>query len=594
MYLHAQATNIKKGMKSKMRKHKKLNKLKISIIIFLIVIAITISAFGRYIYNGLRDAYLTAKQFYFTSDILKVNGAKYEYDNCGGLDVYPIEFELYSYINKLTKLDYDLNYKITCESLKPDKITCSVGTEDGGTSAEGTIYVSQNNTEKVTIFVKPIAPISQDETVKLKITATTEEPYKKSLSCEISLKTSSHNITFSIDDVKNRDYAILKLVNGNGTTTLTNLKFDPNKIRIDSNDEICQEMTVKNTTTIDGKEYITELEFNLPRESAKNIKFYKVDKSQNYVYPKGTSKNEIIVNGVNVIDSLENRMVVANSGSGTSNYLTSTIVREKIEKIEFELGKTEPPGIISSFDASEKQNKSIMGYYTDTDSNGLYELIFLSEESIAPNINGQYLFQSLTNVKEIIFNNFTTEGVTSMKYMFNNSRILTNLDLSTWDTSQVTDMSYMFSSCSGLTNLDVSKFDTSQVTNMQWMFASCRGLTELNISGFNTKKVTNMDWMFSSCGGLIKLNISGFDTSQVTNMNSMFYLCNRLTTIYVSEYDEVTGTGWTTSAVTNSNIMFGGCIKLVGQNGTTYNSAYEDATYARIDKPGNPGYFTSK
>ena len=469
-----------------------------------------------------------------------------------------------------------------------------------------------------------------------------------------------------------------------------------------------------------------------------------------------------------------NRLVLAQNVGSTGNYLGSTITKDKIETIKFENGTTMEA--ISSFDASENQDGSVMGYYTDTDNNGLYELTFLSEDTIAPNKNGQYLFQNLTNVKEITFNNFTTYGVTNMSYMFyrcskltelnvsqfDTSKVtnvsymfyycsgLTELDVSTWntnqvtnmevmfyycsglteldvssfdtsqvtgmdymfyycsglteldvsgfDTSQVTNMQSMFDSCSGLTGLDVSEFDTSKVTDMSYMFNSCSGLTSLDVTGFNTSKVTSMSsmfsncsgltsldvssfdtsqvtvmsWMFRKCSGLIEIDVSSFDTSQVTNMSymfiecsglteldlssfdtsqvtdmswmfnycsklteldlssfdtrqltdmgsmftwckkltkldlsgfntsqvtdmgSMFYGCSELTTIYVSEYDATTGTGWTTSAVTSSSSMFSGCIKLVGQNGTAYNSAHIDAEYARIDRTGEPGYLSLK
>jgi len=40
--------------------------------------------------------------------------------------------------------------------------------------------------------------------------------------------------------------------------------------------------------------------------------------------------------------------------------------------------------------------------------------------------------------------------------------------------------------------------------------------------------------------------------------------------------------------------MFLECEKIVGGNGTTYNAEHIDATYARIDTDGAPGYFTKK
>ena len=100
----------------------KFNKLKVIILVILIVLAFTISVFGRYIYNSVREAYFLAEQFYFTSDILTVNGSNYTYTNWGGASVYKIEFELQSYTNELAKLDYDLGYTVTCSTSDTDKI----------------------------------------------------------------------------------------------------------------------------------------------------------------------------------------------------------------------------------------------------------------------------------------------------------------------------------------------------------------------------------------------------------------------------------------------------------------------------------------
>lgn len=102
----------------------------------------------------------------------------------------------------------------------------------------------------------------------------------------------------------------------------------------------------------------------------------------------------------------------------------------------------------------------------------------------------------------------------------------------------------------------------------------------------------DMSFMFWSCSRLTSLDVSKFDTSQVTNMRSMFGSCSSLRSIYVSEYNETTGKGWTTKNVTNSNRMFYNAENLVGGNGTKFNSSNIDATYARIDKEGEPGYLT--
>ena len=108
---------------SKSNKNRKLNKVKIGIVIFLIVLAISCAVFGRYVYNGVREAYFTSKAFYFTSDLLTLDNATYQYDNWGGVDAYELNFDLYSYANSLLRSEYDLSYNLVCETPDTDKVT---------------------------------------------------------------------------------------------------------------------------------------------------------------------------------------------------------------------------------------------------------------------------------------------------------------------------------------------------------------------------------------------------------------------------------------------------------------------------------------
>ena len=177
--------------------------------------------------------------------------------------------------------------------------------------------------------------------------------------------------------------------------------------------------------------------------------------------------------------------------------------------------------------------------------------------------------------------------VTDMGFMFSGCSNLTTLDVSGFDTSNVTNMSKMFGGCSSLTELEVSNFDTSNVTSMFSMFYGCSSLTTLDISDWITSNVTNMSYMFNGCSNLTTLDVSGIDTRNVTNMNYMLYDCSNLTTIYASD-------NFVTNQVEDSTNMFGRCSKLIGGNGTTYNSSHKNKEYARIDTEETPGYFTSK
>ena len=159
-------------------------------------------------------------------------------------------------------------------------------------------------------------------------------------------------------------------------------------------------------------------------------------------------------------------------------------------------------------------------------------------------------------------------------------------DIGNLNTANVEDMYNMFASCSSLTTLDLHTFNTAKVTNMSMMFYLCSGLTSLRVSSWNTANVTNMNQMFDGCSALALLNLSSWNTTKVTSMTSMFQGCSDLVTIYV-------GSGWNTDAVTTSDLMFYGCSNIKGSDGTTYDSANLDKTYARIgDGDENKGYMS--
>lgn len=197
------------------------------------------------------------------------------------------------------------------------------------------------------------------------------------------------------------------------------------------------------------------------------------------------------------------------------------------------------------------------------------------------------MFAICSDLVSLDVSNFDTGNVTEMSSMFDGCSSLTRLDVTNFKTDNVINMSYMFWACSGLTKLDVTNFKTDNVTSMSRMFDSCSGLTALDVSKFNTDNVTGMYAMFHGCSDLTSLDLSSFKTNHVTEMSSMFKGCSGLTAIYA-------GSGWSTKNVMNDwgRDMFDGCVSIIGGNGTTYDAEHTDYTYARIDKDGEPGYFT--
>ena len=229
---------------------------------------------------------------------------------------------------------------------------------------------------------------------------------------------------------------------------------------------------------------------------------------------------------------------------------------------------------LSSFDTSNVTNMNYTFY------NSQATLIDLSSFNTSNFTNMSRMFFN-SQATTLDLSSFDTSKVTDMSSMFNISKA-TTLDLSSFDTSKVTDMNSMFSG-SKATRLDLSSFDTSNVTNMNGMFQSSQATT-LDLSSFNTSNVTDMGYMFLRSQATT-LDLSSFNTAKVTEMYGMFD-DSKVKTIYASN-------NFITDNVTSTD-MFLGVTNLVGGNGTKYNRLHVDKTYARIDKPGTPGYFTSK
>ena len=217
-----------------------------------------------------------------------------------------------------------------------------------------------------------------------------------------------------------------------------------------------------------------------------------------FKYKNNIPENTVLKSYLNFKMSAPNRMVMADGGDASTNYLTGTVTKDKIESVKFEMGK-EPTGvnIISKFDASEKQDGSIIGYYTDKDNNGLYELTFMSEEVIYANEDAQGLFGNLNNVKEFKFYNFSTFKVKKFNYMFYECFLVTDLDISSFDTKNVTDMESMFSNCSNLKIIYVKELDgsgnagwsTASIKNSNDMFLECEKIVGGNGTTYNAEHI---------------------------------------------------------------------------------------------------------
>ncbi len=276
---------------------KKLNKVKV-IIFFILPLLVTVSVFGRYVYNTLKEKYVTSKAFYFTSNLLQTNNPKYNYASWGGGSITQFTVELYSYENELLKMEYDLNYTLTCESLS-DKVTCSIDSNSasGPKEINGVIPAVLNDTASNkmvhVIYVIPNTDLELGEKVSVKVTAVTNDVYEKSISAEFSFTITAQESEYEIEDSIGSKYATLLIRNTTNSNSDVILQFDPKVISLDMNDDIYINRISVETVPINGSPFINSIRFNLQAESSRRIKFYKKDSNKNYTYPNGNAKSII-------------------------------------------------------------------------------------------------------------------------------------------------------------------------------------------------------------------------------------------------------------------------------------------------------------
>ena len=313
----------------------------------------------------------------------------------------------------------------------------------------------------------------------------------------------------------------------------------------------------------------------------------------------------------------------------TTNFLNTTIERDKVESIEFINSNVVPEEVIGSFDVSETQNGSVMLWYEQGSSADLYKITIGQNGGVKAPIHADFLFAILQNLSNVI-GELKTNDTKTMSSMFestgyNYNIINFNLDLSSWDTSNVTDMSGMFTdtgstaenwnigdisswdtsnvidmsnmftsagyNATGL-NLDLSGWNTSKVTDMSGMFSSFgSSLTTFNlgnIGSWDTSKVTNMSWMFSETGknaNDFNLNLSLWNTTNVTDMSGMFYQTGSNATIWsIGNLNN-----WNTSKVTNMSNMFanaGYSSSSFNLNLTNWNTSKVTLIYSMFESAG--------
>lgn len=178
-----------------------------------------------------------------------------------------------------------------------------------------------------------------------------------------------------------------------------------------------------------------------------------------------------------------------------------------------------------------------------------------------------------------------------MDAMFRGCRDLaTRVDLSTIYMNDVTDMSWLFYQCTALPSVKLpADLDTRNCTALQYLFGECRSLNEvINHELIDTRSSQYLTGMWGYTQMTV-LDCSKYSTASAIGVGGIFMECRQLRTIYAGDEFIMRPN------ITSTRYLFSNCQQLVGGNGTTWNSSYEDAgNMMWIDgKDGQPGLFTA-
>lgn len=160
---------------------------RISFPMFVVSIALVIAgiAAAGYMMSNRQSGIISARNFYFTSDLLKEEseGAVYYIDSHA--DSFAIK--LYNYDDPKRRTQADIDYRITV---------------DGGTtshSSSGTLTAGESGEDSFT--VKPTAK-------SITVTAEAASPYKKTLRAVFSMESGKR---FTVDDAQGKTAAVLTM-----------------------------------------------------------------------------------------------------------------------------------------------------------------------------------------------------------------------------------------------------------------------------------------------------------------------------------------------------------------------------------------------
>lgn len=260
---------------------------------------------------------------------------------------------------------------------------------------------------------------------------------------------------------------------------------------------------------------------------------------------------------------------------------------------------------ITSLDLSDTNFKSLRSMNQMFYNCSKLEEIKLPKVENATSVNS--FFYSCSSLKSLDLNMINSSKVKDMKNAFHSCNSLEHIYMADWEGAAINLIDGAFAYTSNLTTVNLDKLNPTRVSDYTGLFAysgikyvnfdywtfdnayvvlstfgNCPNLVAVDLSHAKSKGIVNFTGMFSFSPNLKFVNLTGIKAQSSVNITGMFSNCSGLTTIYAKSD--------LFSTISSSTYLFSGCNSLVGGNGTHFST--DSVTYARIDAPGQAGYFT--
>ncbi len=428
-------------------------------------------------------------------------------------------------------------------------------------------------------------------------TTTAENNYNVKINSNILIKKVKPNpCTFDGELVQgaeytNGQYTYRYMQEGKNTTEWKNINNDGWGVVLTDKDSL-EDVTTKLCTSINDKP-IVSMSYMFHRSKTKNVDLSSFDTSNvvsmGYMFSEMPSLTALDFSSFDTSNVTDMNTMFAGNLSLKSIDLHYFDTSNVTNLYQFFADGTSLKKIdLSSFDTSNVTNMCAMFV-----NNASLKSVDLSNFNTSKVTNMQAMFAGASSLEEINIDNFDLTGSTNgsgiIGGMFSGATNLKKISMKNWKIPE--NFTYAIGCntsnlCSqNLEYIDVTDWDLTAITNLYGLFVNLPAKEIKGLETWDTSNVTNMCAMFVNNASLKSLDLSSFDTSNVTNMSWMFSNNSNLEVIIV-------GDSFQTEQVEQSSYMFSNDIKLIGGEGTLYNENYQDKTYARIDAPGTPGYFT--